>query len=289
MRVPKLQFYRNAERTIVSACFATIPNCTFDLWMYESSPDFSLPDVASAQYSDRFCFEFTNERTLPEGSLELEHKVSSIDEIILKTTLTPFSEGVDIVVKPVILDSGVKDTIALPVPNLCFQTVNAEAFKSDPNNYQEFVGRCFIFTENGPVFLDATQRMKNAVKFSEDDPRNNPPKAQLYTALSRDVPPTSKMFGAGHSPDKFVTPVIGIVSRDKKHLIAVATRNADLMWQAYVDCVHNNPIWEPMDGPIEERMLHTRIIFMENNLDSLAQKVQEDSHGKSCQLFKESP
>ena len=281
MTAPILKVNKDTKRDVViSARFAHIPNCTFELWMYESMPNFSLPDVASAQWDDRTSFKFVRSKTLSEESLELEHEIVGYDGVTLKTTLRSFNCGIEIVVKPIVLDSNMKNTATLPVPNLCFQTANAEAFNSsidsfkcNSEDYQEFVGRCFIFGNKGPVFLNTTIRRKNNL-FSSDD-EDNPPRAQLYAALHRDIPLMSAMFGAGHSTEKFLTPVIGIVSKDKKHLVAVATKNADLIWQAYIDCVHNNPNWEPSDGPIEERMLRTQIIVMENNFESLLQYVHK--------------
>ncbi|HHH76032.1 MAG TPA: hypothetical protein ENL03_03290 [Phycisphaerae bacterium] len=276
MTTPTLLVNEDAEdKNMVSVNFPSVTNCTFDLWMYESSPDFSLPDVASAHWEDRISFDFIKSQALPDGSLELEHSMPCYPAILLKTMLTPFDGGVDIVVRPVVVDSQVEETLALPLPNLCVQTVRADVFKSDPDNYQEFVGRCFIFTNDGQVFLDKTSRMKNTVCFSEDDPKSNPPIAQLYAAEWRDVPPMSDMFGSGHSTDHFKTPVIGIVSRDGEYIAAVAAKNSGLMWQAYIDCVHNIPNWDPQDGPIEERSLHTRIILMKNNLDNLLQDVHD--------------
>lgn len=277
MATPALHINKHpthGDAALISARFADTPNCRIDLWMYESTVDFSAQNPASARWEDRVSFEFVNARSAPDGSLELEHGIPGGEGVTLTTAVTPFDGGVDIATRTAAEGPRVRKTLDSPVPNLCVQTVNADAFKSDPDNYQEFVSRCFIFTKNGRTFLDATTRMKNTTCFPADDPRNNPPKAQLHAASGGTVPRHSKVFGCGHSPDRFDIPVIGIVSRDGERLVAVMTKNGDLMWQAYRDCVHNQPHWEP-DEQTGGRILRIRIVLMENDIDKLQRNYEE--------------
>jgi hypothetical protein len=81
------------------------------------------------------------------------------------------------------------------------------------------------------------------------------------------------MFGCGHSPDRFEAPVMGIVSKDGDNLVAVATKNADLMWLAYFSCIHNNPTWDPPNGPVDRRRLRTRVVLMQADYGGLLERV----------------
>ncbi|MDP6776199.1 MAG: hypothetical protein QGI83_05500 [Candidatus Latescibacteria bacterium] len=258
---------------VVSVHFTAIPNCTLDLWMYESGPYFSLPDVASAQWDDRIAFDLIEAEIEASGAVVLRYAFPGGLGFPLETTVTPFSQGVDIVARPLAKSTPVPDSVELPVPNLCVQAANAEGFSGDPQDYQEFIGRCFIYTEEGHLFLDSTARRKNTVYFPEDGPGTDPLKAQLYASSLRDVPPMSRMFGCGHSPDRFEAPVMGIVSKDGDNLVAVATKNADLMWLAYFSCIHNNPTWDPPNGPVDRRRLRTRVVLMQADYGGLLERV----------------
>jgi hypothetical protein len=159
--------------------------------------------------------------------------------------------------------------------NLCWQLRRAPAFASKPDPYPEFVKRCFIFTEKGVVFLDKTTRRPIPVR-PADDPCNNPPWVQMYVGLWQEVPRTNPKGWADCSPDRYAATVIGAVSRDRKHLAALANDSATSMSQAWHDCMHNNPLWLPANAPPEKRTWRLKIYVMENDPDALMARVLKD-------------
>ena len=139
--------------------------------------------------------------------------------------------------------------------------------------------RCFIFTEKGRTFLDQTTRRKLLYRdppTSPDAPQNNPPWVQMYVGVWRAVPEVKAPFWANYSPDRYTIPVIGVVSRDGKHLAALANGAADQMGQAWHDCLHNNPPWEPADALPAERRWRLKVYVMPNDPDALLARVLRD-------------
>ncbi|MBI2434214.1 MAG: exo-alpha-sialidase, partial [Candidatus Hydrogenedentes bacterium] len=79
-----------------------------------------------------------------------------------------------------------------------------------------------------------------------------------------------------YSADRFITPVIGTVSRDGKYLAAIANDTSLSMSQAWHDCLHNNPIWQPADAPIEQQRWRLGIYALENDPTPLHEHVAAD-------------
>src|SRR5205814_548249 len=126
----------------------------------------------------------------------------------------------------------------LPPLNLCcgFQRSRG-AFGNYPDPFPEFVARSFIFTEKGQTFLDKTVRRK-LPKAAADDPRTNPPWIQDYSPVWLPVkPPVTGNTWYDCSPDRYTIPVMGVVSRDKKHLVALASDASDRLCQAWAPCI----------------------------------------------------
>ena len=71
-------------------------------------------------------------------------------------------------------------------------------------------------------------------------------------------------------------PVIGTVSLDESHLIALADDSADLMCQAWHDCLHTRPNWQPVGGFSGEQTWSMRIYLLPNDPDELMDRVRED-------------
>ena len=159
--------------------------------------------------------------------------------------------------------------------NLCWQLRRAPAFASKPDPYPQFIKRCFIFTQNGVVFLDKTSRRPIPVR-QADDMYNNPPWVQMYVGLWQDVPRTNPKAWADYSPDRYAATVIGAVSRDRKHLAALANDSADTMCQAWHDCMHNNPQWLPVHSPPDKRVWRLKMYVMENDPEALMARVIKD-------------
>jgi dienelactone hydrolase len=48
------------------------------------------------------------------------------------------------------------------------------------------------------------------------------------------------------------------------------------MCQAWHDCIHNNPHWLPKNSPVNERLWQVKIYVMENDIEALLKKVEND-------------
>ena len=239
--------------------FPNVPAFQCDAWCYESQVD------------------FVDARPIEGGAVEMRHRDKQNPDALVLTTITP-QPGRVLFAARVVRDpergaGPLPD--ALPGLNLCWQLRHAPAFASAPDRYPEFVKRCFIFTERGRTFLGDTQRGKIPVQ-TADHEYNNPPWVQMYVAASQPVPVTLSNAWAAYSQDRYVTPVIGTVSRDAKYLAAIANDSADSMAQAWHDCMHNNPKWLPAESAPAERRWRLAVYAMENDPAALLEKVNAD-------------
>jgi hypothetical protein len=161
-----------------------------------------------------------------------------------------------------------------PGLNVCWQLRSSPPFASKPDPYPEFVKRCFIFTEKGQQFLHELGRRPIPVQAATSE-HNNPPWVQMYAHLSAGEVRAGTNSWADYSPDRYLLPVVGAVSRDGRYLTAMATGSNVTISQAWHDCMHNNPEWLPAnEGKGKEWRF--RIYAMENDPDKLAQRFRED-------------
>ena len=242
-----------------------IPGCVIDLSCYEHNAMLS-------------------HRRLSGGGLELQHRDTKDPNILLITTITPEPGAVEVIARAEVdreRNPEGKLPEEMPAPNLCFQVKRAEGgFSHFPDPFPEFIRRCFIYTDRGRTFLLNTIRHRlPEISDKPDDPRNNPPHVQVYYGMWRyaSLKPGPKRPGwYTTSPTRYIIPVIGIVSRDGKHLAAMATDSADSMCQAWQQCLHNNPKWTPEDVPPEERRWRVKIYIMPNDSKALLKRFKED-------------
>ena len=247
--------------TFVWATFPEVPGFTCDAWCYESN------------------VQFLDFRKLEDGRAELRHRAGDLPHVLFVTTVTPEPGAVEFAARAVVdpeKDPAGKLPENLPGLNLCFQLRRAEGFRSRPDPYPEFVRRCFVFTDAGRTFLLDTDRHKILHRFPDDDPKNNPPWVQMYVGVWRPVPGVQGQGWAEYSTDRYTTPVIGTVSRDGKHLVALTNGSADSLSNAWHDCLHNNPKWTPADAPPAEQRWRLKIYVMPNDPDALLARVARD-------------
>ncbi len=243
--------------TMVSATFPTVPDFTCDAWCYESDVD------------------FVDARALERGRLQLRHRWRAHPQVLLVTTVTPEPEAVEFLVHLEHTEHRGDLPGEVPFVNLCWQVRRSPTFRSAPDAYPEFVKRCFIFTARGRTFLHETTRRKIPVR-SADDPYNNPPWVQMYSAAWLPLPQASPDSWADYSPDQYVVPVIGVLSRDGRYLAALANDSATVMAQAWHDCLHDNPAWLPADAPPSKRRWRLKVYAMRNDPTELLRRVQRD-------------
>jgi len=236
---------------------------------------------------DLLCYEhsgmtYLSHRILRNGEISLRHRSIKDPNVLLVTTVTPQPGSVELVARATIdRDKAPEGKLPdeLPSPNLCFRVKRADGvFSHFPDPFPEFISRCFIFTEIGRTFLtDTVRRELPAIADKPDDPRNNPPWIQVYTPVWHPVP--GRATGTTwyqSSTDRFTIPVIGVVSRDRKWLAAIANDSADAMTQAWQQCLHNNPKWLPAEAPPAERRWRVKIYFMPNDPQALLKRVATD-------------
>lgn len=252
------------------------------LWgKYYPMVSMRFPNIADFQ-CDAWCYEaavdFVDARPLVDGAVEMRHRDQVNPQTLVVTTITPRAESVEMVAR-IALDAeshaGKELPGAPPGLNLCWQLRHAPAFASAPDRYPQFVERCFIFTNDGVTLLKDTQRTKIPVQ-PTDHEYNTPPWVQSYVATSLYVPVTAPTAWAGYSTDRYLTPVIGAVSRDGKHLAAIANDSTLSMAQAWHDCMHNNPLWLPAGAPVTDQRWRMVVYAMENDPKALMERVATD-------------
>jgi len=255
--LPTLGLWMWEDRPMVAATFPNLPDFTCDSWCYESETDFLGAEPGEG------------------GALVLRHRLRQYPKVTLVTTVTPLPGAVEFLARLEVADDAGELPDYLITPNLCWQLRRAPSFASAPDPFPEFVKRCFIFTREGLTFLDKTERLPIPVR-AADDPFNNPPWVQMYRGEWQDIPEVGPTSWAAFSPTRYTATVIGAVSRDGKWLTAIADNGAWQMCQAWHDCMHNNPDWEPQDGPHEDRVWRLRVYAMENDPQALLDRVAED-------------
>jgi len=231
-------------------------NC--NLYMYESD------------------FEFLKFHKHTDSKVVLYHRIKKTPWVIIKTVIIPEANNtVEIVAKPQ-LDKGnypeKEFPKEIPVPNLCCRLNHSPAFATVSRNpLPEFITRCFIFTKNGMTFLDRTKRHKIS-----QDKEEEIPLVQTYLHLDKKISMQKEKQWAGISSDRYIVPVIGVVSKNRKYLLAIVNDSSFKMCQAWFCCLHNNPEWLPKNAPWPQRKWRIKIYAMENNVSLLFKKIIKD-------------
>ena len=263
-------------------------------------PQIEIPKQATGYpisgYSNVFdleCYEgprdlkFLGHRTLKNDVMELRHRSGKQPHLILVTELTPQPGKVQIVAR-IELDSTRGNDKQIPQDmltlNMCPSLIRARGsfvlFAAYPYPFPEVIDRCFIFTDKGRTFLKDTVRFPlPCIANQRDDPRNSPPWIQGYTPVWRPTRKPTKPGSLGWytgSTSRFTIPILGVVSLDGKHLIALANDSSNSLVQAWGPCLHNNPHWLPKDAPPAQRRWRVNVYIMPNDPDMLLERVAED-------------
>ncbi len=197
----------------------------------------------------------------------MRHRMGKLPHVILVSELPPQPGKVQFVLRAELdPEQGADKQLPAQLPhlNFCLSLKRARGcFDPYPDPFPEFIGRSFIFTEAGRTFLDTIPRGKISERYgaSDADPRNNPPWVARYRAES------------------FTAPIIGVVSRDKQHLIAIGSSTCDAVAQAWAPCIHNFSQWVPRDAPPEQQRWRWNVYVMPNDSDALRERVAEDFPG----------
>ncbi|HEY5552747.1 MAG TPA: PA14 domain-containing protein [Opitutaceae bacterium] len=250
-RLASLRVWRTPKELLVEASIPAVEGFTCNSWCYEGEMD------------------FVDCRDLGDGRLELRHRLTKTPEVLVVTTVIPDFDSIDFVARLEREDGkGGPFPEHIPAPNLCWQLKASPAFASGADPYPEFYARCFIFTEQGQTFLDKTTRRKIPAK-PADVPENNPPWVQIYGPANEPPKRSEPGAWADFSAERFTVPVIGNVSRDGKHLVAIASPSATSLCQAWHDCMHISSNWE-------SRTWRLKVYAMENDAAKLLEAFRRD-------------
>lgn len=247
----------DSVRTMVRIAVPTIPDFECDVWCYEDNLG-QGDDYPQA-----------------DGSMILKHTHPEGAEV--ETTLVPSKGAIDWTV-----------TVTGPNPEAvnavcsvqgCWQFRRAPGFQSLKGSFVEsFVNQCFIFTDRGFTLLKDTSRYPDTRRPAEDE-KNSPPWVQQYMPVWREHPGQPEAFW-GISDEQPTHSLIGIVSRDGKHLAAWACRDSKTLLQGWHDCLH---IWPDMSIDYDENtnrtVSHFKMYFMESDLDRLLEQYNKDFPG----------
>jgi hypothetical protein len=171
------------------------------------------------------------------------------------------------------------------IPNMCVGFAKGTNFvgggslpgnSESPENYANWISRCFIFTDKGLTFLDKTNRPKTN-EVPENDIRNTPGAWSMHYIGVWQKP--GPQWWPNTSADRYVIPVVGAVSNDRKYLTALVSATSTYVAQAWHTCLHQAPQWEPADAPLLKRTWRTRLYAMENNPEALLERVKKDFPG----------
>ena len=264
-RIPTLGVWQQVDELYVSALFPELPGFVCDSWCYE------IPGI-----------EFIGAGAREGGLIALEHRLTRGPDVFrIQTDVIPTPGAVEFVVRAMAdPERGEHLPETLPPVNLCFQLRNAQTFSSGRKvegvkPYPEFVKRCFIFTDQGRTFLNDTERRKIPAR-PATDPENNPPWVQMYVGVWQNPAEPKPDQWSDTSSDRYIVPVIGAVSTDGKHLVALAEDSADSMCQAWHDCLHTSAKWQPVDAAPSDQTWRMKVYLMENDPEALLERVRQD-------------
>lgn len=235
-------------------------------------------------YEDPRDLVYLGHRDLPDGGLALRHRRNKDSAMLIVTELTPQPGKLQVKTRleldPEMAEATEITEADLPDLNICPSLIRTRGsfiqYDSFADPFPEIIDRCFIFTDEGQTFLKDTVRRKMP-RISEDDPRNNPPWIQVYDGVWEPVhPPSTGHTWYNHSMTRFTLPIMGVVSLDGQHIIALADDSSDKLCQAWAPCLHHYTEWTPHDAPAGQRTQQLNIYMMPNDPDMLLQRVAED-------------
>jgi hypothetical protein len=240
--------------TMVRITVPFIPGLQFDVWCYENEPGVGE------------CFP------QPDGTMILKHHHPG--GAFVETKIVPSERMIDWYVT---VTGPTREAVqSVEWVNPCWQFRHAPGFRSLQGQYVEsFVNRCFVYTEDGFTLFGDTKRYPD-IRYAEDDYRNHPvPWVQSYFPIWNPQPGKSYR-NWGISDSQPVYSIIGIVSRDKKYLVAWGGAKSNRLSQGWHDCLHLRPLMIDYDEKENRILSHSRIYFMENDPDKLLEQYKRD-------------
>lgn len=242
-------------RTIARLTVSAIPDLMCDLWCYE----------------DRFGVGEGHPQT--DGSMILKHQHSDNPQIELTTHLIPSSDTVESLVTVTGPDEDAVRSVRRI--NACWQFRDSDSFGNRGHFVRDFVNRCFLYIGKGFVRMTDTKRFPDTRRPSDHE-HNSPPWVQRYVPTWEKHPGQPKASW-GVSTDRPVYSLVGVVSRNDKHLAAWGCHQCGGIGQGWHDCLHLLPDLS-LDYDDEANRINSRSIFyfMENDPDKLLARYKAD-------------
>ncbi len=252
---PVVEKHGDGTRSLARITPHAIPDAVCDLWCYEDKFGVGEPG------------------RLADGGLQFAHKHARLDGVELTTVLTPGSDSVAI--RLTVTGPNLESVQAVRRVNACWQFRGSNSFGNRGHYVRDFVGRCFVHTDAGITRLTATRRHPDTRR-PADDPRNSPPWVQRYVPAWGDHP-GQPAASWGNSDDRPTRSLVGVVSRDGRHLAAWACGRCVGIGQGWHDCLHLLPdMSRDVDATTRRIETTSRMYFLPNDTDALLARYQQD-------------
>ncbi|MEW6355853.1 MAG: hypothetical protein AB1696_05995 [Planctomycetota bacterium] len=252
----KVEQEKHGDRvfTMVRIAAPTIPDFECDVWCYEDA-------LGQGEGFPQ-----------PDGAMVVKHRHPQGAEV--ETKLTPSEGAIDWTV-----------TVAGPTPeavktvgsvNGCWQLRRAPGFQSVKGKFVEsFVNQCFIYTDRGFTLFKDTKRYPDTRR-PADHETNSPPWVQQYLPIWQNFTGQPKAFW-GISDARPIYSIVGVVSRDGKHLSAWGCKKSRNLSQGWHDCLHLGPdLSIDYDEKTNRTVSRLKMYFMEFDPDKLLAQYKAD-------------
>ncbi len=236
---------------ILSVSGASLPGGTLKIW-----------------YLEAFCRSGSTDRNWNRSTIPHQTTLLSRDldagTIHLRTAVEPSVE-----VRHVIQADTDEVTFELTMENRGDRFVDVDWFQSclrvdrftglQQDNY---IQKCFIFTESGLIRLDQTRRT--------DEARYRG--GQVYVPAGIDL---NNVNPRPISPEKPINGLIGCFSADETRLLATAWDQTQELFQGVIVCIHNDPRVGGLN-PGETKRLRGKLYLLANDPDELLRRYRRD-------------
>ena len=181
-------------------------------------------------------------RTVVEPSVEVRHVIrADTDEVTFDLTLENRGE----------------DFVDVDWFQPCLRVDHFTGLQQD-----NYIQKCFIFTESGLTRLDQTRRADQARYRG----------GQVYVPAGIDLDDVNPR---PISPEKPINGLIGCFSADETRLLATAWDQTQELFQGVIVCIHNDPRVGGLD-PGETKRLRGKLYLLANDPDELLRRYRRD-------------
>lgn len=265
MRIPAALFGIG----LVGACAGAVP---LEISWRDNILTVSGPQVPGGTietwYLEAFCKKGSTHRKWEDTVVPHTTRLVSVSENKTQLELESAVEG-GVTVRHVIRAREDSVTFELEIANATDNPVDIEwaqpcirvgAFTGLTQN--DYIARCFIFTEAGLTMLDKTRRMEEAVYKG----------GQVYVPRGIDQ---NDVNPRPISPDVPVNNLIGCVSADGKWLLATAWDSTQELFQGVITCIHADFRIGGL-APQERKRVRGILYIMLNDTSALLERYRAD-------------